>query len=145
MQTNSALPSVAQLKAEARLLRKHSQAQGQPIPHSTALERIAQYYGFRDWNTLHTRASNAPELQVGMRVEGRYLGQLFTGYVHGLAACGGNGHRRITLQFDAPVDVVQFDSFSSWRQRVSAVINAEDRSPQKASNGLPHLTVSPLA
>ncbi|MBY6140282.1 hypothetical protein KUV26_12615 [Leisingera daeponensis] len=145
MQTNSALPSVAQLKAEARLLRKHSQAQGQPIPHSTALERIAQYYGFRDWNTLHTRASNAPELQVGMRVEGRYLGQLFTGYVHGLAACGGNGHRRITLQFDAPVDVVQFDSFSSWRQRVSAVINAEDRSPQKTSNGLPHLTVSPLA
>ena len=144
MQTNSALPSVTQLKAEARLLRRHSKAQGQPISHSTALERIAQYYGFRDWNTLSARASNAPELQVGMQVEGSYLGQPFTGYVHGLTACGSNGHRRITLQFDSPVDVVQFDSFSSWRQRVSAVIDADDRSPQKTSNGLPHLTVSPL-
>lgn len=145
MQTNSVLPNVPQLKAEARLLRKHSKAQGLPISHSTALERVAQYYGFRDWNTLSARASNAPELQVGMRVEGRYLGQPFTGYVHGLAASGSNGHRRITLQFATPVDVVQFDSFSSWRHRVSAVINSEDRSPQKTSNGLPHLTVSPLA
>lgn len=145
MQTNSALPPVPQLKAEARLLRKHSEAQGQPLSHSTALERIAHYYGFRDWNTLSARASNAPELRLGMRVEGRYLGQPFTGCVRGLAACGGDGHRRITLHFDAPVDVVQFDSFSSWRQRVSAVINADDRSPQKTSNGLPHLTVRPLA
>lgn len=144
MQSPSALPSVAQLKAEARLLRQHSQVQGQPISHSTALERIARYYGFRDWNTLCALASNAPDLQVGMRVEGRYLGQPFTGYVHGLAACGSNGHRRITLRFDSPVDVVRFDSFSSWRQRVSAIIGADDRSPQKTSDGCPQLTVSPL-
>ncbi|WP_027256880.1 MULTISPECIES: glyoxalase superfamily protein [Leisingera] len=144
MQQQPALPPVPQLKAEARLLRKHSQAQGQPISHSTSLERIAQYYGFRDWNTLSARASNILDLQVGMRVEGKYLGQPFTGYIHGLSACGTNGHRRITLQFDTPVDVVRFDSFSSWRQRVSAVIGADDRSPQKTANGLPHLTVSPL-
>ncbi|MEX0301370.1 MAG: glyoxalase superfamily protein, partial [Leisingera sp.] len=62
--------------------------------------------------------------------------------VHGLAACGSNGHRRITLQFDRPVDVVQFDSFSSWRHRVTAVIDAGDRSPQKTSNGQPHLVVA---
>ena len=144
MQKDTPLPTIRQLKAEARLLRTEAANQGQIISHSTALERIAQYYGCRDWNTLHARASNAPELQVGMRVEGRYLGQPFTGYVHGLAACGPNGHRRITLQFDTPVDVVQFDSFSSWRQRVSAVIDAADRSPQKTSNGQPHLLVSPL-
>ncbi|WP_424977225.1 glyoxalase superfamily protein [Leisingera sp. S232] len=144
MQKDTPLPPVGQLKAEARLLRTEAAKLGQPISHSTALERIAEYYGYRNWNILHARAANAPELQVGMRVEGCYLGQPFTGYVHGLAACGPNGHRRITLHFDKPVDVVQFDSFSSWRQRVSAVIDAGDRSPQKTSNGQPHLAVSPL-
>lgn len=145
MQTQSPLPSVSQLKAEARLLRRESQNQGRPVSHSAALERIAVYYGFRDWNTLRARASAMKALQIGMQVEGRYLGQPFTGVVHGLAACGSRGHQRITLQFTRPVDVVRFASFSSWRQRVSAVITACGRSPQKTSDGQPQLVVGPRA
>jgi hypothetical protein len=55
MQTPSALPTLAQLKAEARQLRQLTQKQGQPITHANALEHIARQYGFRDWNTLHAR------------------------------------------------------------------------------------------
>ena len=76
-------------------------------------------------------------------MSGRYLGQDFTGHVYGLSHFGPDGGMRITVHFDAPVDVVTFDSFSSYRQRVSGVINAEGRSPQKTSNGEPQLVVVP--
>lgn len=145
MQRPSSLPALAQLKAEARQLRQHARAQGAPVSHAAALERIAQYYGFRDWNTLRARASNLPELQLGMAVSGRYLGQPFTGHVHAIAACGSGGCRRITLQFDRPVDVVTFDSFSNFRSRVSAIIGQDGTSPQKISGGQPQLVVTPLA
>lgn len=143
MQTPSALPTLAQLKAEARQLRQLTHKQGQPITHANALEHIARQYGFRDWNTLHARASNMPELQLGMQVTGRYLGQSFTGEIRGLAACGPQGHQRITLHFDAPVDVVTFDSFSNYRSRVSAVITADGCSASRTSNGQPQLVVTP--
>lgn len=143
MQVPSTLPTLPQLKAEARQLRQQAQNQGQPISHSKALEQIARQYGFRDWNTLHARASNMPELQLGMQVTGRYLGQPFTGEIRALAAYGPQGHQRITLQFDTPVDVVTFDSFSNYRSRVSAVITADGCSASRTSNGQPQLVVTP--
>lgn len=143
MQVPSTLPTLPQLKAEARQLRQQAQNQGQPISHAKALEQIARQYGSRDWNTLHARASNMPELQLGMQVTGRYLGQPFTGEIRALAAHGPQGHQRITLQFDAPVDVVTFDSFSNYRSRVSAVITADGCSASRTSNGQPQLVVTP--
>ncbi|MFW8593952.1 glyoxalase superfamily protein [Cribrihabitans neustonicus] len=144
MKSPSALPSLQQLKTEARLLRREAAKNGPPIPHATALERIAHYYGYRDWNTLRARASRTPGFQIGMRVEGRYLGQRFTGEILSLSALGCQGHRRITLKFDSPVDVVRFGSFSNLRQRVSATIDGSGRSPQKASGGIPHLLIDTL-
>lgn len=139
MPSHSPLPSPQQLKAEARQLRAEAAKRGTPVPHATALERIAHYYGFRDWNTLHARAARAPDFRIGMRVRGRYLGQRFTGEILALTALGRQGHRRITLKFDTPVDVVRFASFSNLRQRVSATIDGSGRSPRKTSGGEPHL------
>ena len=52
--------------------------------------------------------------------------------------------QRVTLHFDAPIDVVQFDSFSSFRQRVTAVIGVAGRSVEHTSNGTPHLVLQTL-
>ncbi|MDK3019899.1 glyoxalase superfamily protein [Pseudodonghicola flavimaris] len=133
-------------KAQAKSLRALLAAQGTPISHSQALELVAHQQGARDWNTLRALAArpdrgNARPLAVGDRVVGRYLGQPFAGIVHGLSGGTHGGPRRITLQFDDPVDVVTFDSFSSFRRRVTATIDETGQSPQKTSNGVPQLIV----
>ena len=101
-----------------------------------------QQHGFRDWNTLRARAeSNAPvdRLRVGDLIAGTYLGQAFTGRILGLSAYGDDGHYHIRMHFDEAVDVVTFDSFSSFRQRVRGVVDRFGRSPRKTSNGQPHI------
>ena len=102
---------------------------------------MAQQYGARDWNTLQARSSNRLQLRVGDRVRGRYLGQAFTGEIRGLSLMGDGEHRQVTLRFDTPVDVVQFESFSALRQRVKGVIGWGGCSPQKTSDGVPQLIV----
>ncbi|MCA0873628.1 hypothetical protein LCL97_22575 [Seohaeicola saemankumensis] len=137
---------IAGYKTQAKRLRAQLADTGAPISHSQALEMIARQHGARDWNTLRAMAAvpgNARPLAVGDRVSGRYLGQPFTGYVHGLTHAPQAAYSRITLHFDDPVDVVSFDSFSSFRQRVSATIDADGRSPQKTSDGQPQLVVVP--
>lgn len=137
---------IAGFKTQAKALRARLAGQGTQISHSQALELVAHQHGARDWNTLRAlaaRPGNARPLALGDRVAGRYLGQPFTGYVHGLSHAANAGHMRITLQFDEPVDVVTFDSFSSFRQRVSATIGTDGRSPQKTSDGAPQLIVVP--
>ncbi|MFK7752081.1 MAG: glyoxalase superfamily protein [Sedimentitalea sp.] len=132
-------------KSQARVLRQKLAGNGTEISHGQALEMVAQQHGSRDWNTLRAmaeRPGNDRPLAVGDRVSGRYLGQVFTGVVHGLSQMGQSGHTRITLHFDEAVDVVTFDSFSSFRQRVSVVIDADGRTIQKTSNGEPHMVVS---
>ncbi len=131
---------ISEYKAQARQLRQDLAAQGLAISHAQALERVAQQQGARDWNTLRARGQARP-LAVGDRVRGRYLGQVFAGHVHGLQHVPGAGQMRITLQFDQPVDVVRFASFSSLRQRVSATIDPDGRSPQRTSDGRPQLEV----
>lgn len=128
-------------KTQARRLRVQLADSGTAINHAQALEMVAQQHGAPDWNTLRATADTMPTLTVGSRVQGCYMGQPFTGYVHGLLRMGPAGHRRITLQFDAAVDVVKFDSFSSYRQRVTAVIDPTGRSLEKGSDGEPHLKV----
>lgn len=132
---------LAELKAQARRLRAQLRETGVEVTHSRSLELLARQLGARDWNTLVAGIGNGLRLAVGDRVTGRYLGQPFTGVVKSLTAMEDGKHRRVTLHFDAPVDVVTFDSFSSFRQRVSGVIGPDGRSPRRTSNGAPQLVI----
>ena len=136
------LPPLESLKDQAKRLRSTLGEQGTTLSHSQSLELMAQQHGFRDWNTLRARAeSNAPvdRLRVGDLIAGTYLGQAFTGRILGLSAYGDDGHYHIRMHFDEAVDVVTFDSFSSFRQRVRGVVDRFGRSPRKTSNGQPHI------
>lgn len=136
---------VADLKAEAKDLRERMAARGTPITHSRALEAVAHKHGARDWNTLRAIASHSGTprpFTVGDRVTGRYLGQAYSGRVHSFEQADETDYARITVHFDEPVDVVTFESFSSWRQRVSAVIGPDGRSLYKFSGGEPQMIVT---
>ena len=141
----SNVPSTDALKLQAKRLRQQLHSSGVAVGHSKSLELVAQQYGARDWNTLQARASNRLQLQVGDRVRGRYLGQVFKGEIRGLSLLGDGEHRQITLHFDTPVDVVRFESFSALRQRVKGVIGWDGCSAQKTSDGVPQLIVEGLA
>jgi hypothetical protein len=47
----------------------------------------------------------------------------------------------VTLEFDEPVDVVEFESFSNFRQRITMTISSAGVSFAKTSDGVPHLVV----
>lgn len=132
----------AKLRAHA-ILAEHA-LRGIAISHSAALEKVAAELGYRDWNTASARLSNLPEvpLQVGDRVAGSYLKQPFAGRVLGVREVYGGGSYEVTLQFDTPVDVVSFDSFSAFRHRVTATIGTDGMSAAKTSDGRPHLEVA---
>lgn len=133
----------AQAKARAREIRAEAARSGKSLSHSHALEAVALELGFRDWNTASARLANQPEvpLQVGERVSGRYLKQPFQGRVHAVRELAGGMGYEVTLHFDEPVDVVSFESFSGFRQRVSAMVDENGISWAKTSDGVPHLIV----
>lgn len=137
----SEMDPVSGYKAQARRLRDDLASRGTTVSHSAALELVARQHGARDWNTLRARATAPTPLALGDRVSGHYLSQPFAGVVHGLERMARSTCLRVTLHFDEPVDVVRFDSFSSFRQRVSAVIGADGRSLSKTSDGVPQLVV----
>ncbi|MEM5517936.1 glyoxalase superfamily protein [Henriciella sp. AS95] len=133
----------AKAKARAREIRAEHAKAGQSLSHSHALELVAHELGYRDWNTASARLSNTPEvpLQVGERVTGRYLKQAFVGRVHSVRELAGGMGYEVSIHFDEPVDVVEFESFSGLRQRVSAVVDSDGISWSKTSDGVPHLIV----
>lgn len=133
----------SQAKARAREIRAEHAARGTSISHANALEAVAAELGFRDWNTAAARLSNQPEipLQVGERVSGRYLKQPFHGRVHAVRELSGGTGYEVTLHFDEPVDVVEFESFSGFRQRVTGLISEDGVSWARTSDGAPHLIV----
>lgn len=142
------LPTISELKAQAKRLRTAVPVvDGKPLGHGQALELVARQYGYRDWNTLHAAAGNGPKvlLSLGDRVSGDYLHQPFTGEVIGVAAVGAQGHLRVTVRFDEPVDVVTFDSFSAYRTRVTATVDEYGVTAAKTSDGVPHMRVRRLA
>ncbi len=144
----SSLPTVDELKMQARRLRQAMAGRGQAVPHSAALELVARQHGVRDWNTLASLApkvqpADPPPFAVGAPVRGRYLNQPFEGRVLSLSALPGGGLYRIVIQFDQPVDVVTFESFSALRRRITAQVDAKGISPRRTSNGLPHLVLAP--
>lgn len=140
---NGSLPlhSLEDLKDQAKRLRAKLEADGEPIGHSRSLELLAHQYGYRNWNTLHAVLGNRPPaspVALGARVGGRYLGQAFTGEVIGVRTLSPDRFR-VTLDFDEPVDVVTFESFSNFRKRVSCTIDGRGVTSEKTSNGLPQL------
>ena len=145
MTGSSQLPSLENLKAQAKRLRATLAADGTPVGHGRALELLAHQHGYRDWNTLHAAIGNRPRpspVAVGDRVRGRYLGQPFEGEVIGVQALATPDRFRVTLQFDAPVDVVTFDSFSAYRRRVTGTIDRTGRTTEKTSDGRPHMELA---
>lgn len=142
MTEQSVLPPVGALKAQAKNLRARLAEDGDFISHSESLEIIAAQYGRRDWNTLRAEAARrqSSALKVGARLNGRYLRQPFTGEVISLSKLPGD-KTRLAIRFDAPVDVVTFESFSAFRTRVTAVVGADWTSPRKTSDGAPHLAI----
>ena len=143
----TSLPTVDELKLQAKRLRQAMAERGTPVAHSAALELVAQQHGVRDWNTLSARAprerpEDGPTFAVGSKLSGRYLNQDFEGRVLSLAALPGGDLFNIVIQFDQPVDVVTFDSFSAFRHRIRAQVNTKGISPRKTSNGLPHLVLA---
>jgi hypothetical protein len=136
--------SIESMKQQARRLRASLATSGNPVSHGRALELVAHQYGFRDWNTAFAASGNraeGPPANLGDHVSGRYLGQPFTGRVVGIEAFGVGGRWRMSLQFDKPVDVVTFDSFSALRSRVTVNLDADGKTAEKTSNGVPHLVL----
>ena len=133
----------AQAKQRARELRSQANASCQPMSHSRSLEIVAVELGYRDWNTASARLSNQPEVpfQVGDEVAGRYLNKPFNGRVLAVRNIVDGGAFEVTMHFDEPVDVVEFESFSAFRQRVTATVSADGVSWAKTSDGRPHMVV----
>jgi hypothetical protein len=139
--TNPLPPSLDALKAQAKRLRAGLAEDGDFISHGEALELIAKQYGFRNWNTLHAALGNRPPArvpQLGAHIAGHYLGQPFKGEIIGVEALSA-GRFRVTIDFDEPVDVVTFESFSAYRKRVTCVVDEDGVSPAKTSNGRPQM------
>jgi len=139
--------TIAQAKQRAKIMRKDLFSRGIKISYGQALERVAAEIGYRDWNTAVARLSNEPpfRIQVGDTVSGAYLKQPFTGQVLAVREIGGGSHYEVTLHFDEAIDVVTFDSFSAFRQRVNVTVDDTGVSPAKTSDGEPHMVIWPLA
>ena len=135
-------PAVSAMKQQARRLRTAMQEAGTPLSHAAALETVARQHGHRDWNTASAAArwENPPRWQVGQAVRGRYLNQPFTGRIKSVGE-GMGGFWHLTLQFDAPVDVVTSQHFSNLRSQVRCTVNAQGTTTGKTSDGTPHLTL----
>lgn len=136
------LNSISAAKSHAKALRDALVGQGTRISHAQALELVAHQNGARDWNTLHAKLSS-PEpqaLQLNDEVKGRYLGQAFTGRIVAISKVGSN--LNVSLQLDAPVDTVRFESFSNMRRRIRGVIGLDGRSLHKTSDGVPQLIIN---
>ncbi|NIJ42408.1 hypothetical protein FHS78_002702 [Parvibaculum indicum] len=145
MQTpHETLPTREAAKRRARELRMELAAQGTSLTHSAALELVARELGYRDWNTASARLSNRPEFKpaLGMRVTGTYLKQPFRGEIIAAREMAGGEAYEITIQFDEPVDVVSFDSFSAFRHRVTARVSSEGESRERTGDGERHMVVA---
>lgn len=136
-------PTIEDLKLQAKRLRTSLGEGGKTVSHAEALELVARQHGHRDWNTAHAAAGNRPPVawHVGQVLTGTYLGQRFIGEVLAVQKIGETGQHRVTLHFDEPVDVVTFDSFSAFRQRVTVTLGPDGTTAAKTSNGQPHMRV----
>jgi hypothetical protein len=141
------LPSLEEMKDQARRLRDALARQGTTVNHAKSLELIAGQHGFRDWNTLHAKIGNMPPppkvLSIGDRVTGHYLGQAFAGTVIAIRTLtSAQGLQKVTFDFDEAVDVITFESWSAFRKRVTCTLGEDGRTIEKTSNGEPHMVLA---
>lgn len=137
------IPSRDVLKAQAKRLRADMKTNGTEMTHAAALETVAHQWGMRDWNTLAANADVGEILWYpGQRATGRYLGHPFKGIIKA-ARLASSGFWSLTVRFDEAVDVVESELFASLRQQINTTINARGESPQKTSNGQPHMMIRP--
>lgn len=137
------IPSRDVLKAQAKRLRADMVDKGTQMTHASALETVAHQWGMRDWNTLAAKADvEAVQWHPGQRVSGRYLGHPFEGMIKA-ARLASSGFWSLTVRFDEAVDVVESQHFSALRRQVNATINPQGESPQKTSDGQPHMVIGP--
>lgn len=144
MDLSPTFATLATLKARAARLRAAAEAAGRPMGQSTALETLARASGCRDWSSLSIRAASAPDAAVlrrGDHVAGAYLRQWFTGEIRAIDAAANGSDFRISLRFDQPVDVIPFESMSNLRQNVTIDIGPDGVSPDRTSDGSPHLVL----
>ena len=137
------IPSRDVLKAQAKRLRADMKTNGTEMTHAAALETVAHQWGMSDWNTLAAKA-DVSEIQwhPGQRATGRYLGHRFTGIIKA-ARLASSGFWSLTVRFDEAIDVVESELFTSLRQQINTTVNADGKSPQKTSNGQPHMMITP--
>ncbi len=138
------LPTIFELKETAREMRASAKSGGGgALTQAEALEALAHKYGFRNWNVLRAKASENSSLRVeeGSRISGKYLGFPFKATVLAFHEWS-EGRYRIKLDFEKPVDVVKFKSFSAFRKRINAEIGTNGQSFSHTSDGIPHLVLS---
>ncbi len=141
----SNLASIEALKGQAKRLRVDFASRGNSISLSESLEELAHRHGYKDWNTLHAATGKQPKpvpVVRGQRVSGHYLTQPFNGEVIRVENLAETGMYRVSLEFDEPVDVVTFESFSTLRRRVSCSIGTDGMTMEKTSNGKPQLRLN---
>lgn len=140
---HSSLPDLGTLKAQAKRLRAQLARRGVDLSHAQTLELVAGQHGFRDWNTLVATADRKRprSYRVGARVRGRFRGQPATGTILAVSRLA-TEHHRLTIEWDKPIDVVTFDSFSAHRKRVTHVVNAAGMTAEHLSDGTPLLSLN---
>ncbi|MDV4143543.1 MULTISPECIES: glyoxalase superfamily protein [Shimia] len=134
------LPSLQDAKAAAARLRKDAEAVGRKLGQGQALEQVARLHGFRDWNAMRAAIAERPMFVVGDRVSGRYLSQPFTAVLRNVETLS-DGWVRLSLDLDEAVDVVTFESFSSFRKRVQGTVGPKGQSRERTSDGTPQLEI----
>lgn len=141
MSRTSMASSPEVLKSEARAMRDANAVTGKTMTQAQALEAVARKHGYRDWNTASAVAQDVGQapVTVGQHVTGTYLKQKFSARVLGTSILSAGRYYRVTLHFDTPVDVVTFDSFSALRRRVTTRVDAQGVSPERTSDGEPHV------
>lgn len=132
-------------KQMARDLRDQLKERGEELSHSEALERVANTFGHKDWNTLHASFAHQPPIvwALGGLVEGQYLSQDIVAEIKNIVPLK-PGWFRLSIVLDEAVDVVTFDSFSNFRKQILADIGPLGESEAKTSNGLPQMSIKPI-
>ncbi len=140
---NARRPNLHEAKSLARNLRAQLAKDGAQISHGRSLELVSRQHGFKDWNSF-SAAINAMTATRGWapgdRLRGRYLGQPFEGAVRAAEKIR-PGWFRLTIDFDAPVDVVAFESFSAYRSRVRGLVGPDGATRERTSDNRPHLQI----
>lgn len=138
------LPSSYILKKMAMRYRAARSKQGVVISHARALELVAKWHGYRDWNTVSAILNNTSppdQYESGAKVEGRYLDRPFTGRI--LTSTPLDAVKiRLSLELDSPIDVVASEHFSAFRKRITGVVGSDGRSEEVLSNGAPQLVLN---